>query len=208
MDQQINFYQAEFRSERQIFSATALLKACAVIVLASLLTYVFALQQLGNIESQLQIVSSQESAAIERLQNFRPLISGVSGQKTWPERLEDATRSLEEKRLVLSLVQGSALGDTQGFSRYLSSLANQDTDGLWLTFISLSAMGDKTRLEGQALRAELVPAYLQRLAEEPPFAKQRFHQFQIDGPESPTGGVITFSLNSEARLTAGVTDSR
>lgn len=208
MHQQINFYQNEFRTEQQIFSATTLLKACAAIIVAMLLTYVFALQKLDNIESELQIVSSQEAAAIERLQNVRPLISATGGQRTWSERLEDAMRSLEEKRLVVALVQGSTLGDTQGFSRYLTSLASQDADGLWLTHISLSALGDKTRLEGHALRAELVPAYLQRLAEEPPFAKQRFHQFQIDGPEAPTGGIVTFSLNSEARLTAGVTDSR
>ena len=32
----------------------------------------------------------------------------------------------------------------------------QAIDGLWLTHISLSAMGDKTRLEGRAIRAELI----------------------------------------------------
>ena len=148
------------------------------------------------------------TAAIERLQNVRPAISAVSGVKSWSERLDDATRSLREKELVLSLVRGSTLGNTQGFSRYLRSLSRQDTDGLWLTHISLSALGDKTRLEGQALRAELVPAYLQSLAEEPPFATQRFHQFQIDGPEEPTGGIVTFSMSSEAQLLADVADSR
>ena len=208
MRQQINFYRAEFRSERQIFAAATLLIGCGVIMLAMLLSYVFALRQLSSIASELQIVRNQETAAIERLQNLRPAITAVSGDKTWAERLDDATRSLRDKQLVLSLVQGSTLGDTQGFSRHLRSLARRDTDGLWLTHISLSALGDKTRLEGQALRAELVPAYLQSLAEEPPFATQRFHQFQIDGPEEPTGGIVTFSMSSEAQLLADVADSR
>jgi len=88
----------------------------------------------------------------------------------------------------------------------LRSLALRDTDGLWLTHISLSALGDKTRLEGKALRADLVPAYLQSLAEEPPFAAQRFHQFQIEGPEKPNGGNVTFSMYSETPLLAGATD--
>ncbi len=208
MRQQINFYRADFRSEDQIFAAATLLIGCGVIMLAMLLTYVFALRQLSSIASELQIVRNQETAAIERLQNLRPAITAVSGDKTWAERLDDATRSLREKQLVLSLVQGSTLGDTQGFSRHLRSLARRDTDGLWLTHISLSALGDQTRLEGQALRAELVPAYLQSLAEEPPFATQRFHQFQIDGPEEPTGGIVTFSMSSEAQLLADVADSR
>lgn len=208
MNQQVNFYQAEFRNEEQIFGATTMLLGCGSIMLTMLLIYVFAVQKVGSIESELQIVVSQETAAVERLEKLRPVFTAVSGEKTWSERLDDATQSLEEKQLVLSLVQGSALGDTQGFSRYLKSLARQDTDGLWLTQISLSALGDKTRLEGKALRAELVPVYLQALADEPPFAAQRFHQFQITGSEDLTNGIVTFSMNSEAQLIAGLADSQ
>ncbi len=203
MRQQINFYNAEFSAGPKIFGAATLLIGCGVILLAMALTYVFAERQASGIASKLQIVRNQEKAAIERLQNLRPTITAVSGEKTWAERLEEATHSLREKQLVLSLVQGSTLGDTQGFSRHLRSLALRDTDGLWLTHISLSALGDKTRLEGKALRAELVPAYLQSLAEEEPFATQRFYQFQIDGSEEPTGGIVTFSMKGEEELLAG-----
>lgn len=203
MNQQINFYQAEFRAGQQICSAATMLMASGAIMLAMLMTYVFAMQSVGSIESELQIVVGQQTAAVERLEKLRPVFTAVSGEKTWSERLDDATRSLEDKQLVLSLVQGSTLGDTQGFSRYLRSLARQDTDGLWLTQISLSALGDRTRLEGQALRAEEVPVYLQSLAEESPFAAQRFNQFQINGSEE-SGGVVTFSIDSEAELIAGV----
>lgn len=204
MHQQVNFYQAEFRVREQIFSATTILMACGAVMLTMFITYVFATQKVSSIESELRIVVGQQSVAIERLEKLRPVIAAVSGEKTWSDRLDDATRSLEEKQLVLSLVQGSTLGDTQGFSRYLRSLARQDTDGLWLAQISLSALGDKTRLEGKALRAELVPVYLQSLAEEPPFAAQRFHQFQINGSEEPSGGIVTFSMNSESLLIVGV----
>ena len=206
MRQQINFYNAEFSTGPQIFGAATLLIGCGVILLAMLLSYVFALQQQGSITSKLQIVRNQEKAAIERLQNLRPTITAVGGDQNWSERLEEATRSLREKQLVLSLVQGSTLGATQGFSGHLISLARRDTDGLWLTHITLSGLGDKTQLEGKALRAELVPAYLQSLAEEPPFAAQRFHQLQIEGSEDPTDGIVTFSMNSEAGLLAGAAD--
>ncbi len=209
MHQQINFFQGGVGTEQQIFGATTLLMGGGVIVLAMVLTYVFALHKQSSIASELQLVSDQETAALERLQNVRPAMAAASGDKNWSEQLDDATRSLAEKELVFSLLRGTTLGDIQGFSRYLKSLALQDTDGLWLTHISLSALGDKTRLEGQALRAELVPAYLQKLAEEPPFATQRFNQFQIDGPEeATTGGFVTFSMYSEAQLVADVAESR
>ena len=208
MNQQINFFQAEFRTEKQNFSAATLLGFCGAIIFAMFLIQVFAIQKLSGIENELQIMSSQETAAVERLETLRPVITVVSGEQSWPARLDAAMRTLEEKQLVFSLVQGVTLGDTQGFSRYLRSLARQDTDGLWLTHISLTTLADNIRLEGRALRAELVPAYLQRLAEEPPFAMQRFHQFQIDGPEDPTSNIVSFSMNSDAELITDVADSR
>ena len=206
MRQEINFYNAEFSTGPQIFGAATLLIGCGIILLAMALSYVFALRQQSGITSDLQIVRNQEKAAIERLQNIGSAITAVSGEKTWTERLEESRRALREKQLVLSLVQGSTLGVTQGFSGHLRSLALRDTDGLWLTHISLSALGDKTRLEGQALRADLVPAYLLSLAEEPPFAAQRFHQFQIEGSEEPTSDIVTFSMYSETQLLADAAD--
>ena len=206
MHQHINFFQGGFRTAHQIFGAKTLLIGCGVVMLAMLLIYGLGLYKMSSTASELQIVESQETAAIERLQNLRPTIGAVSGGKSWSERLDDATRSLREKQLVLSLVQGSTLGATQGFSGHLISLARRDTDGLWLTHIRLSGLGDKTQLEGKALRAELVPAYLQSLAEEPPFATQRFHQLQIEGSEDPADGIVTFSMNSEAGLLADAAD--
>ena len=208
MHQQINFYQSGFRFVQQLFGAKTLLISSGVIILGMLVTYGFAQYKQSSVAGELQIVSNLEKAAAERLQKFGSTIAAVGGEKNLTERLEDATLLLREKELVFSLVRGSTLGDAQGFSRYLRSLARRDTDDLWLTHISLSALGDKTRLQGKALRAELVPAYLQSLAEEPPFAEQRFHQLQIDGPEELTGRTVTFSMTSDTELLAEVADSK
>lgn len=64
MYQQVNFYQAEFRSEEQIFCATTLLKACGAIVLAMLLTYAFAAQKVNSIESESQIVARDRKSVV------------------------------------------------------------------------------------------------------------------------------------------------
>lgn len=205
MHQQINFYRAEFRNTETNFGATSIAVGCAAVAIAMLVVYVFAVGQLSGIDKELQIVSQQEAVALKQLEKMQPLIGAVSGEQTWAQRLDDATRALEEKQLVLSLVQGSTLGDTLGFSRYLRSLARQDTDGLWLTRISLSAQSNRNRLQGKALRAELVAMYLQRLADEPPFARQRFNQFQIEGPSSGENAV-TFSMDSDDQLVAGMVD--
>ena len=198
MQQQINLYQSGFRRTTQIFCATSLIRAGGIIMFAMLLTYGFAVHKLSNVDTELQIVGDQDAAFVQHLQKLQATIADLEIKMSGAERLDDAMRLLDEKKLILALVQSSTLGDSEGFSRYLTSLARQDTDGLLLTQINLSAFGDRTRLEGQALRADLVPAYLQGLAGEPPFAHQKFHHFQIIGAADPASGIVSFSLNSEA----------
>jgi hypothetical protein len=115
---------------------------------------------------------------------------------------------LAERQAVLNLIQGSTLGDTRGFSRHMRSLARQDIDGLWLTHSVLSALGDKTRLEGKAIRAELIPLYVQGLTSEAPFAEQRFQRFQIDNPVDDEETALRFSMDSDVLLAANAEQDR
>ncbi|MBT8102997.1 MAG: hypothetical protein KJO95_08505 [Gammaproteobacteria bacterium] len=202
MNQQINLYQAQYHPRTRMFPALFMVQAAGILVFAMLLMYAFAQQRMGGVEQELEIVARQEVVATERLQNIGPLINAVTGETNWSEQLDDSLRMLAERQAVLNLIQGSTLGDTQGFSRHLHALARQDIDGLWLTHIVLSALGDKTRLEGRAIRAELVPLYVQGLAAEKPFATQRFHRFQIDSPVDDEETALMFSMDSDVLLAA------
>lgn len=208
MNQQINLYQAQFRPQTRMFPAGFMLKATAIVMLGMLLMYVFAQQRIDNVEKELSIVARQESVVLERLQNIGPLINAVTGETNWSEQLDDSLRMLAERQAVLNLIQGSTLGDTKGFSRHLRALSRQGIDGLWLTHIALSALGDKTRLEGRAIRAELIPLYLQGLAFEAPFAKQRFYHFQIDSPVDDGETALSFWMDSDVLVTADARQNR
>jgi hypothetical protein len=208
MNQQINLYQPEFRPQTRMFPAWFMLQAAAIVFFGMALMYVFAQQRIDNVEQELEIVARQETLVLERLQNIGPLINAVTGEKNWSEQLDDSLRMLAERQAVLNLIQGSTLGDTEGFSRHLRALSRQAIDGLWLTHIGLSAQGDKTRLEGRAIRAELIPLYVQGLASELPFAEQRFHHFQIDSPVEDDETAVSFSMGSDLLLTADARQSR
>jgi hypothetical protein len=169
------------------------------LLVGMFLMTLFAQQRVDGIEQELEIVARQESVALERLQNIGPLINAVTGEINWSEQLDDSLRMLAERQAVLNLIQGSTLGDTKGFSRHLRALARQDIEGIWLTRIVLSALGDKTRLEGRAIRAELIPMYVQDLTAKTPFAEQRFHRFQIDSPVDDET-TLTFSMNSDVSV--------
>lgn len=202
MNQQINLYQSQFRPETRMFPAWFMLQAVGILAFGMLLMTVFAQQRISGVEQELEIVARQETVVLERLQNIGPLINAVTGETNWSEQLDDSLRMLAERQAALNVIQGSTLGDTKGFSRHMRALARQDVDGLWLTHIVLSALGDKTRLEGRAIRAELIPLYVQGLAAETPFAEQRFHHFQIDSPAEDEGTALLFSMDSDILLAA------
>lgn len=202
MIQQINLYQSEFLPQRNMFAASFMLQVSAIILVAMTIMYGYASQRVSATERELEIVARQETAAIERLQNLKPLITAVTGERSWSEQLDDALQSMQERQAVLSLVQGATHSETQGFSHHLRALARQDIEGLWLTRIVLSALGDKTRLEGRTLRAELVPLYVQDLTSNPPFAAQRFSRFRIERPLEPGEYALHFSMDTESMLAA------
>jgi len=208
MNQQINLYQAQYRPQTRMFPAWFMLQATAVLMFGMVLMYVFAQHRVDSVEQELAIVAVQESVALERLQNIGPLINQVTGEKNWSEQLDDSLRMLAERQAVLNLIQGSTLGDTRGFSRHMRALARQDIDGLWLTHIVLSALGDKTRLEGRAIRSELIPLYVQGLTSEAPFAEQRFQRFQIDNPVDDEETALHFSMDSDVLLAADAGQDR
>jgi len=202
MNQQINLYQPQYHPQTRMFPAWFMLQSTGILLCAMFLLYSFAQQRITGVEQELEIVSRQESAALDRLQNIGTLIKSVTGETNWAAQLDDSLRMLAERQAVLNLIQGSTLGDTEGFSRHLNALARQDIDGIWLTRIVLSAQGDQTRLEGRAIRAELIPEYVQYLTAEAPFAEQRFHRFRIDNPSDDGETAVRFSMNSDAVLAA------
>lgn len=201
MKQEINFYRGKFRNEQRLFGTVTMLSACVAILVTMLLMYGFARQEVGSLDNELHNLSRQQDSALQRLEQLQPLLIAAGAGQTWATRLDEATSTLQQKQRVLGLVQGSVLGDTHGFSRYLRSLARQDVEELWLTRVILSPSGGQTRLQGKALRAEIVATYLQGLAQEPPFAQQRFNQFQIETFEDQ-GDIVFFSMNSDAQTIA------
>jgi len=206
MRQQINLYQPDFREESKSFTAIGAAQACGLAVLVMLLAYGFTAQRLTGLHTDLEVIAAQEAMALDHAQKLGPIIVAVTGERSLADLLDDALGTLEERQTILSLVQGSALGDINGFSRHLQSLARQQLDGLWLTHITLSALGDKTLLQGRARAPELVPVYVQRLSAETPFAGQRFQRFEIDRPEDD--GLVNFSMTSEASATPTLSAAR
>lgn len=195
MQQNINFYQPQFRERAVRYPAVLLVQVCAAVLVTMAVIAIYASLRVSGVKTELDLIAQQESAAVERLENLRSTIEAVVGETSWADRLEAASAELGEKEASLRLISGTELGNAQGFARHLKSLARQATSGLWLTNIALSARGDRVWLQGEALAAELVPTYLQNLADEEPFESQRFHRLKIDAPADGVDGNLTQTVS-------------
>jgi len=202
VNQQINLYQKGSLRQIPFFPLMSMLSAAGVAALAMLIIYGFAWQRVVSAERELLVVARQENTSVQRLQSLKPMIDSLTGERSWPEQLADTLRQLQERQAVLSLVQGASRSETLGFSRHLRALARQDVEGIWLTSVRLSANGNDTRLEGRAIRAELVPLFIHKLTAEPPFATQRFTVFRIDGSTETEKPVFLFSVGTNDLLVA------
>lgn len=198
--QEVNFYQQRFRERAVKLPALMLLQAASLVFVTMLLLASYAAYQVAGVQTELQLIAQQENAAVKRLETLRTTIADVIGETSWAERLETASAQLSQKEASLRLIAGTELGDAEGFARHLKSLARQTMPGLWLTNIALSARGDRIWLQGEALRAELVPTYLQNLADEEPFAAQRFHRLEIDKSDNEKAMTVSFVVTSDESL--------
>jgi hypothetical protein len=94
------------------------------------------------------------------------------------QRLEAALKTARDSMNVL---EGGALGNREGFARYMQAFARQALDGLWLTGFTVAGSGE-VAIEGRVLRPELVPAYIQRLNAEPVLKGREFSALELRRP--------------------------
>lgn len=187
MSQQINLYNPLFEPRREWMSFDV--AATTVLILLGLFVVggIAASWHHGVLVRQDQAVSQRLTQAREEMTRFA---SQLSSRQKDPKLLAELDRTLADLRSrdeVVAVLQGGVLGNTTGYSEYLRAFARQSIDGLWLTGFSISGAGHHVVIEGRALRADLVPDYLQRLNREQILQGSTFAEMQMQQPASVAG---------------------
>ena len=179
----VNLYQDEFRPKRILLGlrTQALLAALALV---GALGYAGYLQQVqGKLEDRLadreaQVAQVQDLVAdleqrLEKARHTGPLEAEIAQARA---RLEAMDHLIE--RVAPSAGEARILP-----SDYLAGLAEQRSDGLWLTRIQVAGRGSDLQLEGGTLKPEHIPALIGRLSRSPAFRDRRFRALDIQRPE-------------------------
>jgi Tfp pilus assembly protein PilN len=195
MSQQINLFDARFRRQRRHFSAATMLVALVAVALLS-----FAVEELyasKNRALQATLARADQRATELREQTVR-FAKDSSDQGGRSDALGEEIARVEEqlrvRRALLAGMQSGVGGNVEGFSPYLSALARQTTQGLWLTGVEIGPQSGDLVLKGRALDSGLVPAYIRQLNEEQLFKGRTVTELRLSTKNEAAKRYVEFSL--------------
>jgi len=188
MRQQINLYQPIFSEAKQPLSATTMSMLLVALVSCLIAYSVYTGMRVARLAKDVDVQRTQQT----QIESELAAATTANGSGANPEeveaRVKQLSASLSERKKALELLQAGAAGQTFGFAARLEALARRHVDGLWIDRLVISGTNGSMSLAGATLNADIVPAYLQSLAQEAVLAGTRFDEFVI---ESPAAAVIS-----------------
>ena len=206
MSQQINLFNPIFLQQKKIFSARTMAQALGVLALGCVLIAGTAWYSVGKLRRDLAEVTLAAAKNQARLLAATADFAPRKPDAALTLEAGDAEAQLASLRRVAQIIQAGDLGNTRGFAEHFRALGRQHQDGLWLTAVAIGSAG--LSLQGRALDATLVPAYIARLTREPVLQGKAFGNLQIGQPAAvaapagtaplQAGRFIEFSLQANA----------
>jgi len=185
MAQQINLFDRRFLRQKREFSArlfgrtlAAVVLLLAVVTVAQSVDTLLTRRSLATIDDERETIRGE----LTRLQSrVRPEASPA---------LQDEVRRLEtaivaHEQLAARLNSGE-FGPTAGVSPYFAALARQTVEGVWLTRIRVDAPSGALMLSGRALKPDLLPVYLDRIAREDALRGRSFARIRLVAHDDST----------------------
>lgn len=185
MSQQINLFNPIFRQQKKYFSSVTLLQALAIICVACALLAADATRRLSAVKAQAQATDALFAARQQRLAEVKVQYAPRSKSTTLGAEIAAAQTELTLLSNASEMVKRGGFGDTRGFSGHFRAFGRQVVDGLWLTDLQIASGGAAIGVQGNTLNAELVPLYMQRLAQEPVMKGASFATLDISVPPAP-----------------------
>ena len=186
MSQQVNLFNPAFQKQRQVFTAATMARALAVLAFGAIALVMVGRQRVATLEKEVAAGATQ--LAQKKARQAAVMIEFAPRKKS-PEmatRIADAEADLASLQQVSSVIQRGDLGNTEGYADYFKALARQSTGELWLTGVSIVGAGQRIGLQGRALEARVVPAYISRLTREPVMRGKSFASLDIRQGELKT----------------------
>lgn len=185
MQQQVNLFQSLFRRELPPLPTALIAKlaAAALVALAVASAYAaFSAWRPRGDEAALEVAKLE---AVHSLVKLEAQANESDVETELGAAIHHLTREASAKRQLLSALSEDGRGSTRGFSDYMTALARQRVDGLWLRRFHVYEGGERLALMGYARVPEAVPTLLELLGREAVFKGRTFRRFRLDRSDEP-----------------------
>lgn len=191
--QQVNLFRPEFRPQRNHFALPTMLTTWGVMLVFFASLQFWGWYQIQKTQEQLTTVELHQLKVLQQLNAMRDSTPRIKKVQL-DTRLKKVQIEVDRRRQILHIMKGQSRGNASGFSAYLISLSRQALDGMSLEYFGLLQGGDYVELSGWTRRAELVPAYVQRLRNENSFRNSRFGDMSIERIAEQRTDVLRFKF--------------
>ena len=184
MSQQINLFNAGSQRKKSYATTSTVAAGLGVLALGLVLLSVQANHELAGLEREAAVVKSDLDAHEAR--KAATTAAFVAPRKSEALQLQLDRTSIEYRNLqqVAGILEQGQAGGTHGYSAYFRALARRGVDGLWLTGVTIQGGGEAIGLQGRALKANLLPGYLNGLASEAVLRGKTFGQLEMSEPKT------------------------
>jgi hypothetical protein len=179
MSQQINLFNPVFLKQKKTFSAVNMLDALAVLLVGVAGFYGYASIETLNLDRQSVETARQYDHAKVRLAEANLRYARKKLDPSLEAEVNGLQAQLNARRAALDNLGTGLLASDASYAEYLRALARQSLTGLWLTRFSVGAGGADMEIVGRALQPGLVPAYIQRLVQEPAMHGRTFDSLNM-----------------------------
>ena len=166
MSQQINLFNPQFELKQHHMSARTAGLGLGGLALVLLALGVLAQQAMAGLEQR----EAGVKAALAQVEAKRDQILRDFPPRKKDPALAQELAAVEAQRQLLqdasSVLDSGKLGNTLGYAGYFRALAQARVEGVWLTGVDIAGAGNDFGLQGRALQASLLPAYITRLGQQ------------------------------------------
>ncbi len=197
MMQQINLYQPMFRKQKIVFSAVTMLQVGIFFLVIFTGLYAYQSISLKPYEKQLSNINSELEQLKTQLLTLERAQSTQGKNKLLEKEIAKLSKELEKRERISRVLLNKSFGNSSGFSTYLEAFAKGHVQGTWLTDVEIKQGGTALGLKGKTLSSELVPIYIQKLAEEASLEGSAFNVMELARVETDEGDTeLNFLLST------------
>lgn len=200
MSQQINLFNPNLVKKKSLLTSTTLLglAAFSIVVLVVMSVWV------SSVTAKLKVNETERQQQLTLVQNqLQAAQANVKPQKEDPkliEELEQLRLSLADRDRVETILSTNKLGNTLGYSEYLSAFARQIPNGVWITGFQLRGAGDEISLKGRATLPDQVPIFVNQLKREKIMQGKTFSALNMQRPMVENVGTSNPNVSKPAEL--------